>query len=491
MPFALRCSQSKNGTTRTTGLSAAATSSPSSNGASVTKLTGGLAATGEHTLCPCAWTRTSTSLAWLAAFGTKTATSIARVVALNFQTSPPAKERCYRCSVGVRSGAMSAPSRSAFEKLQTALGGTARGNVTHFIARVGDLEICALPRVGSKGELVEVGFVVKLDRSLSDAPIVFRREARLDRLGKILRINREVQTGDHAFDPTIYVESDASDNTVAHAISSGAVRGRILEMLEDRFVDSVTLQNAVDARTVDRLGFLGDPLLAHETVRISIPAARLADVVAIRAALVRLANLHDAFLHLGEEDGGPYGRARGRVASPRARAHRARWGRALFVLGSVLAIGVVWIFGETPPTLGAAATGVGLGVGVTVWMVAMVVIARLFRGRSTSLRTVGMFAVLSAIVVPFGPAAVRRINARTDSSPVSIRQGLASIHHNAKGPNTVELVPSWRPGASVSIPFDLVRGPLSWDGAHPAAVATRSGAFGWEWVVSIEVEPHP
>src|SRR4051812_49357906 len=42
-------------------------------------------------------------------------------------------------------------------------------------------------------------------------PVYFRKENGRDRAGKLLRLNRELQTGDDEFDRAIYIESDAPE----------------------------------------------------------------------------------------------------------------------------------------------------------------------------------------------------------------------------------------------------------------------------------------
>jgi hypothetical protein len=61
--------------------------------------------------------------------------------------------------------------------------------------------------------------------------IRLRPENKRDIWGKRLRLNREVQTGDAAFDEAVYIESDATDDEVAAMLSSPRLREAVLALL--------------------------------------------------------------------------------------------------------------------------------------------------------------------------------------------------------------------------------------------------------------------
>lgn len=62
--------------------------------------------------------------------------------------------------------------------------------------------------------------------------LLLRRERRPDRLGKLLRLNREVQTGDPRFDGTVYVESDATDDEVLAVLAAPRARNAVIALLD-------------------------------------------------------------------------------------------------------------------------------------------------------------------------------------------------------------------------------------------------------------------
>src|SRR5688500_7043147 len=65
---------------------------------------------------------------------------------------------------------------------------------------------------------------------------VFRAETGLDALGKRLKVNREVMTGDPAFDPRVYVESAVTDSVLRPLLANAEVRAAIVKIVAADFV---------------------------------------------------------------------------------------------------------------------------------------------------------------------------------------------------------------------------------------------------------------
>src|SRR6185369_6240753 len=63
--------------------------------------------------------------------------------------------------------------------------------------------------------------------------IVFRRERALDKLGRWLFLNREVQTGDSAFDDQVYIETDEEDYLVKRTLEKEETRIAILRAVSE------------------------------------------------------------------------------------------------------------------------------------------------------------------------------------------------------------------------------------------------------------------
>jgi hypothetical protein len=62
-------------------------------------------------------------------------------------------------------------------------------------------------------------------------PLALRPERTRDRLGKVLGLNREVQTGDPGFDASVYIETEATDEEVERVLASPVVREAVLGLL--------------------------------------------------------------------------------------------------------------------------------------------------------------------------------------------------------------------------------------------------------------------
>ena len=56
---------------------------------------------------------------------------------------------------------------------------------------------------------------------------VFRRERTRDRVGRRLALNREIQTGDQAFDDLVYIETDEQPDTIKELVASPQARAEI------------------------------------------------------------------------------------------------------------------------------------------------------------------------------------------------------------------------------------------------------------------------
>ena len=62
--------------------------------------------------------------------------------------------------------------------------------------------------------------------------VVLRAENSLDRLGKRIGVNREIQTGDQDFDARVYVESDAPDQDLQRTLADDRVRRAVRALLD-------------------------------------------------------------------------------------------------------------------------------------------------------------------------------------------------------------------------------------------------------------------
>lgn len=352
--------------------------------------------------------------------------------------------------------------------------GVVPGNMVRLHVRGVEVQFWA--NIGSKGALLGVIFSVALgDARPLPASIVLRRENALDRFGKATQINRELQIGDVAFDRAVYIESDLPDGALEAFLRNGATREAVLGVLAAVDATITLYPPAADART---------------TIQLNVPAAKLGNWQAIRAALDPFVALQGMLVHGARElidpsGHDPYGRARAPIVDfgPPRKARAARG--AAFGIG-LIAIGVLWVSGTPPTTLGNGATFAGLGVGALVWATTIALLILAFRGRSTSLRTVILFGLGYLALVPFFAISVMpRLNALADSGPSTPHDTVAIQKFGSKNTTWLDVGVPWHPGAPhVSVPLAFARGPIprnDW----PVRVTTRPGAFGWEWISDV------
>lgn len=103
-------------------------------------------------------------------------------------------------------------------------------------------------------------------------PIRFRLEHWKDRVGKTLRLNREFQTQDQAFDDKVYIESDCSDDILHHLLSHPNIRHGILALLEGGYSEVVFFNRLGHDITVEvkppNLQLLDPTTFAHAATNI-------------------------------------------------------------------------------------------------------------------------------------------------------------------------------------------------------------------------------
>ena len=113
--------------------------------------------------------------------------------------------------------------------------------------------------VGNKGGITDIFLSARLRALVISTEVVVRQEHALDRLGKRLGIDREVQTGDAAFDAAVYIESDAADADVLRLFADARVRSTL--MASTQFPSS-HLAFAADEPFIH---FVGDHLFVSDT----------------------------------------------------------------------------------------------------------------------------------------------------------------------------------------------------------------------------------
>ena len=293
------------------------------------------------------------------------------------------------------------------------------------------------------------------DRLESPAPLKLRLENKLDRTGKWLRINRETQTGDPAFDERIYLECEAPEALVLAALTSSTTRAGVLTCL--------TL--GCTAIELDNDGNL---------------VAELALTTKAMVAPTHLTSLLDAL-----------GAAAEAIPPLQGKGHHQSWAGFIPLLGGLGLIAswplfylVDWLWEPLGSDLYATAA---LG-GLVLWVVSLPILFVILRGRSVSLRDFVISAIVAAIGFPLGGAdLLLTLNGLLDSSAPEPHATMVVGLYQTTGKNSSShlTLRSWHPGeATIAIKIGsslyatLSRG-------ESVTVTTRRGFLGWERVISI------
>ncbi|MBS2017715.1 MAG: hypothetical protein JST00_32860 [Deltaproteobacteria bacterium] len=339
--------------------------------------------------------------------------------------------------------------------------------------RVGTTVIHLQASVGGKGALLGARFWISIGAPIAPYEIVFRHEGALDRAGKQLRVNHEVQTGDEAFDRDVYIETDGLDDDVRRLLSEGRVRDPI---------------RAIVTEKVDRLILGGDPLVEGNLLRVSFGTKAFGEVESLRRALVALARLAEELAEPTQAS--PYrGGARTEALAP---AKRSRIGRGLVLVTICIAANLAGWWGvgfdATPPTHGWSAFGAGCAGGVVAWLALVVGAGALLRGRSTSLRYVVVFALAAAPTVLAGGRIAERENAALDTSPHRTVKGTAIFRSRSKGGPAREVTLD-ASGIVFVVDAPRARAVAFSYTAKPIVATIGDGALGSPYLVSLDASP--
>lgn len=292
-------------------------------------------------------------------------------------------------------------------------------------------------------------------------PVVVRRETSIDRLGKHLRINREVQTGDAAFDAAAYVESDASDADVERVLGAADVRRHAYALLEQGF-----------SRVVLPTG--AGPLVASRD-----PGGIGLEPEAVRAACLDLE------------------RAATAIPPPPEGARPPRlWlaGPLTAVVSAVLAFVGFYLFTWTREAhypLVHGATTFGLGLGLLAWISSMPLVGALVRGRSGSFRMFGACFCLLLVGFPLaGAGLAAALNARMDEAEPVLHHArvLSKGSRSYKGSTSyyVRVDGFSERESELELPIERDVFTSVNEGEHVVVLVGR-GRFGWSWLRGIRL----
>lgn len=222
--------------------------------------------------------------------------------------------------------------------------------------------------------------------------VVLSRESSFDTIGKSLRIAREAQLGDAAFDARVYIDTTLSDEQTRWLLVSPTARAAILSLLDTCGVIAFGEQGI--ATTVgDETIFIDNPprLTEHLEQLFALYAALPAEAPALRVGQ-RSGSTSDSVI----------------IAAA-----------ACALLGTFAFTAMLLVYGEaelfSPFALGLR----GALLSLMVWAFVVVVATLFLAGRSSSFFRATMFALASAFVLtPTGPIVLVLVNEDLDTSPV-------------------------------------------------------------------------
>jgi len=283
--------------------------------------------------------------------------------------------------------------------------------------------------------------------------IRIHRERGLDRFGKKIHLNREVQTGDAEFDAAGYIDSRDRDDDVLSVLSHADTRAAVRELLSLGYAVEFSMRGIETYQTVHDLRPTDTETSAHAA-----------------ALLARLAR-HMPSFHASQ-----------------LVPQRDWTGRQVRVRGMATAFAAVFLvcgaaaMNARGTTIEPGAQLIAFGIGAAVYFLLMIALAKRLRGRSDALGNFIPAALFGAVVVPLGIGVlVLSLNERLDHSPPhAVDTTVTSI---APKGNSIS-VESWRGTRPDSVPVDWALKRTLKPGAH-VRQQSHPGAFGWEWVEAI------
>jgi len=282
--------------------------------------------------------------------------------------------------------------------------------------------------------------------------VVIFPEKAVDRFGKAIGLNREVQTGDKAFDDAAYVDSYEAEPLVARLLTPPEVRAAAQELLSLGY----------------KVQCSGRGLEAFQVVY----GMNKVDGSTAPAAVAALGRLAAALPGFADGEFKPRTTVRSyRLAAVLVGA----WVGGFFVAG----LSAAFVDRTLDPSAAFSAFVVGGGI---CWALYVAGLAAALRGKSSAMRTLLVGAFLGVIAVPLGSgAALLWLNQSLDAAPATDRVEQVRGRHRYQSDCTLT-VDSWRtPGASEHVPvpradYDrLAIGDFVELRVHP-------GRFGWSWI---------
>lgn len=303
----------------------------------------------------------------------------------------------------------------------------------------------------------------------SVAPLLLRPEVGLDRFGKRLRIARECQLGDAAFDARVYVDTEAADATVAEVLAAPAARRAVLESLD---------------AGVSRVRLLGPRATVEATFTCTTQA--IPDAMGVHALLGPLAALAAALPTVTELRRGP------------ERGRRHRWvPLAAAILLPVLALTALlvhMIASQRWPLVDAAGlSALAWRWGLALWLPSALAVILIVRNRSNAMPAAVLALLSLPVTLICGIQGVTEvINGAHDRSPVQVREATVASRTTTSTKSGrsyhVRLAHRGPDGGDRPL-FDVTISRRDFDRLPRGAryrLHLRRGALGWEHVIRHE-----
>jgi hypothetical protein len=273
--------------------------------------------------------------------------------------------------------------------------------------------------------------------------VLVRAERGIDRFGKRLGLNREVQTGDADFDAAAYVETSAPDEIVRGFFADVRMCEATRALLTLGYALELSAQGLAATRV---RGFYAD----FEAPEVATVLRALA---AVRGALP-------------EVDPALAGTTKRWVP----------WGAFAVLFGGYAVIGAST---EGHPLWDPSNAATGFVFGAVAWVAYLLAVGAVFRGRSDGLRRALVYGFVGALVVPFlGALTALAVNVALDGGAAESRD--AVVLRTGRGHHVTIRTDAGRVSVPVSSEFADVLRPGS-----RVRVRCHPGALGWAWIEAV------
>jgi hypothetical protein len=275
-------------------------------------------------------------------------------------------------------------------------------------------------------------------------------EGKIERLGKAIGLNREVQTGDAEFDKLAYLDTTDSDANVKRLMEKAEVRAAVTELLNLGY----------------RVQFGIDSVEAFQIV-YSLSPVNTTHVAAAATALGRLADVAPRFAANEVKVMSPYS-----------------WRLGLLLiapfLGGMILAGALGAMLH-PTVDGAHRVAAVFGAGGAAWVAYVLALAWWLHGRSYAFRVVAVGALFALLGVPAaGGLTALVLNQKLDDGPTEAVSAVVKSKSCRRGNCSFHFA-SWR-DPSVETWMETSGGHKNIEVGDTLHMTSHPGKFGWEWV---------